>query len=78
MRSSEQGTTLFSAACAFIMIVVGLQLWLVSASVEALLSGELDVLGPAAAASVILALASGGILLHALDLDRRRRKGGIP
>lgn len=70
MRALEQRTALFTAACALIAILVGVQLWLISATVDAMLEGEKGVLVPAAAASGILALASGGILLYVLSFDR--------
>ena len=75
MRALEQGTALFTAACIFIAILVGIQLWLLSAAMDAMLCGEYRVLSPAAIASALLALASGGILLYAMNVDHKIRAG---
>ncbi|MBI4563770.1 MAG: hypothetical protein HY716_03635 [Planctomycetes bacterium] len=69
----RQGTTVFTAVGALIGVVVIVQLWLVSASLDALLSGDMKVLVPAAIASLLLFFLNGGLLLHALAFDRRTR-----
>ncbi len=43
-----QGSTLITAILSLIVIVVALQLWLVTAALEALLDGRQGILGPAA------------------------------
>lgn len=75
MDAHRQGTTLMTAICAFIAVLLIIQLWLVSASLEALLREDRAVLGPAAIASVVLFALNGGLLLHALRFDRRARGG---
>ncbi|MEO7327828.1 MAG: DUF6755 family protein [Minicystis sp.] len=77
MLIGRQGTTLMTAICAFIVILVVIQLWLVTASLEALLGGDRDVLAPAAIASAVLFAFNGALLLQALSYDRRttRRAG---
>jgi len=63
-----------TAICAFVGFIVIIQLWLVSAALDALLSGDRTVLAPAAVASLVLALVNGGLLLHALHFDRAVRR----
>jgi hypothetical protein len=60
-----------AALCLFIGIVVVIQLWLLSAAVDALLSGNQAVLWPAALASLFLLLINVGFLLFAVSYDRR-------
>jgi F0F1-type ATP synthase assembly protein I len=74
METRRQGIPLFTAVCALIATQVIIQLWLVAAALDALLSGHAAVLIPAAAASLVLFLVNGGLLLHALDFDRRIRE----
>ena len=49
MSLRRQGTTLFAAMLIFVGAAVVLQLWLLTLSVEALLSGQYKTLVPAAA-----------------------------
>ena len=60
--------------CAFIGVLVIIQLWLVTASLEALLSGDRVVLFPAAAASTALLLVNAGLMLGGWSFDRRMRR----
>ena len=71
---SEQGSTLFSGINAIIGTLVIIQLWLVSASLEALFSYEPSVLTPATIASFVLFGINGLLLAHALRFDRIRRQ----
>lgn len=75
MNTRRQGITLFTGILALIATLVVIQLWLVSAALDALLSGETGVLVPGAIASFVLFLANGGLLLHGLRFDRRLRRG---
>jgi hypothetical protein len=68
-----QGLTLFTAILWLIGIVVVIQLWLLSATLDALLGGDRRVLTPAALASVVLFLLNGGLLLFVIRFDRRLR-----
>ena len=74
MVPTARGTTLMTAICAFVGVIVIIQLWLVSAALDALLSDDRGVLVPAAVASLALAFANGGLLLHALRFDRDARR----
>ena len=71
---ARQGTTLFSAVCAFIGTLLVIQLWLVAASLEALYSNETAVLLPAMLASFSLFLINGRLFFLVIDFDRRLRK----
>ena len=70
MSLRRQGTTLFSAMLAFVASAVVLQLWLLTVSVEALLSGAYKTLVPAAAGSTILLLINAGLLRYVFRFDR--------
>jgi hypothetical protein len=74
VRRLTQGLTLFTAVLWLIGIVVVIQLWLVSAALDALLAGDRQVLAPAAIASLALFLMNGGLLLFILRFDRRLRR----
>lgn len=74
MRRLSQGLTLFTAILWLIGIVVVIQLWLVSAALDALLGGDRQVLVPAAIASLALFLLNGGLLFFVLRFDRRLRR----
>jgi membrane protease YdiL (CAAX protease family) len=74
MTPRDQATPVFTAICFFIATVVVIQLWLVSAALDALLGGRTAVAAPAAAASVVLFLVNGAFLLYAVALDRRTRR----
>lgn len=73
MDARSQGTTLMTAICSFLVVLLVIQIWLVSAALEALLGGDHGVLVPAAVASCALFAVSGGLLLFALRFDRRTR-----
>lgn len=71
---SGQGSTLLTGINALIGLLVAIQLWLVSASLEALYNDETAVLVPALVASFVLFLMNAGLLRHAMSFDRRRRQ----
>lgn len=70
MSSKSQGTTLFAAILILIASAVVLQLWLLTVSMEALLSGAYKTLVPAAAASTLLLAVNAGLLRYVLRFDR--------
>lgn len=63
-----------TAICAFIAVLLIIQIWLVSAALEALLSNDRGVLLPAALASLVIFAVNGGLLLHAVRFDRDLRR----
>jgi hypothetical protein len=76
METRQQGSTLFSAVLVLIAILVVIQLWLVAAAVDALLSRQSVVLVPTAIASIVLLALSGGLLWYVVSFDARLRHWG--
>ena len=74
MRERQQGLTLFTACLWLIGTIVVIQLWLVAASLDALLGGAVGILIPAGVASIILFLVNAGLLMSVLRFDRRIRR----
>lgn len=70
MSLRRQGTTLFSAMLAFVGAAAVLQLWLLTVSMEALLSGAYKTLIPAATGSTVLLLINAGLLRYVFRFDR--------
>ena len=58
---------------AFVGAAVVLQLWLLTVSMEALLSGEYKILAPAAAGSTVLLAINAGLLRYVFRFDRDAR-----
>jgi hypothetical protein len=75
MEPGRQGIPLFTGIGALIGTLLIIQLWLVSASLDALLGGDRSVAAPAALASLVLFLTNGVLLLHGLGYSRHRTKG---
>lgn len=74
METRRQGTTLFTGICVLIGTLVVIQLWLVSAALDALLSGAMGALVPAAFASLAILGVNGGLLLYIVRFDERLRR----
>jgi hypothetical protein len=64
-----EGTTLFSAILILVGTTVVVQLWLLTLSTEALLSGQTRILIPAAAGSSLLLLINAGLLRYVYRFD---------
>jgi Sec-independent protein secretion pathway component TatC len=73
METRQQGSTLFSAVLVLIAILVVIQLWLVAATVDALMARETTVLVPTAVASTVLFVMSGALLWYVISFDARMR-----
>ena len=73
METRQQGTTLFSALLVLIALLVVIQLWLVAAAVDALMSRQMIVLMPTAIASGVLFASSFGLLWYVVSFDTRLR-----
>jgi hypothetical protein len=73
VENRQQGSTLFSAILVLIALLVVIQLWLVAAAVDALMSRQTVVLVPTAIASGVLFLLSGGLLSYVVSFDARLR-----
>jgi len=70
MSIRSQGTALFTAVLALVATAVVLQLWLLTVSMQALLSGQYRTLIPAAAGSTILLAVNAGLLRYVFHFDR--------
>jgi hypothetical protein len=58
---------------AFVVMLVILQLWLLTATMNAYLGGDASVIWPAAGASVMCLLLNVGLLRYLFLIDRVRR-----
>jgi cytochrome b len=70
----SQGTTLFTALLALIGISVVVQLWLLAASVDALLRHEKGTSLHAAVGSAVLFVINGLLVLYVFNFDRKIRQ----
>ncbi len=70
MSVRTQGTTLFSAILILVGTTVVVQLWLLTVSTEALLSGQTRILIPAAVGSTLLLLINASLLRYVYRFDR--------
>ena len=69
----EQRLTIIYGMLAFILILVILQLWLLTATMNAYLGGDEGVIWPAAAASLFCLLLNAGLLRYLYYIERVRR-----
>ena len=69
----EQRTTVIYGMLAFVLILVILQLWLLTATMNAYLGGDEAVIWPAAGASVLCLLLNAGLLRYLYFIERVRR-----
>jgi len=69
----EQRTTIIYGMLAFILILVILQLWLFTATMNAYLGGDQAIIWPAAAASLLCLLLNAGLLRYLYRIERVRR-----
>lgn len=71
---SNQGSTLFAGINAVVGLLVAIQLWLVSAALEALFSNEYSAVFPGFVASLLLFVVNAALYSHGKAFDRRRRE----
>ena len=69
----QQRTTIVQGMLVFVLMLVVLQLWLLTATMNAYLGGDESVVWPAAGASMACLLLNGGLLRYLYQLDRERR-----
>jgi hypothetical protein len=69
----QQRATIVHGMLAFVVILVVLQLWLLTATMNAFLGGDESVIWPAAAASAACLLLNAGLLRYLYLIDRARR-----
>ena len=69
----EQRMTVIYGMIAFILILVILQLWLLTATMNAYLGGDEGVIWPAAGASILCLVLNAGLLRYLYFIERVRR-----
>ena len=68
-----QRTTIVNGMLAFVLMLVVLQLWLLTATMTAYLGGDQSVIWPAAVASVMCLLLNVGLLRYLYHIERTRQ-----
>ena len=71
--SRAQRATIVNGMLAFVVMLVILQLWLLTATMNAYLGGDDSVIWPAAGASVVCLLLNAGLLRYLYHIERTRR-----
>ena len=69
----DQRATIVNGMLAFVLMLVVLQLWLLTATMNAYLGGDTAIVWPAAAVSVGCLLLNLGLLRYLYYIERRRR-----
>jgi hypothetical protein len=69
----DQRTTIVYGMLAFVLMLVVLQLWLLTATMNAYLGGDDSVVLPAAGASLVCLLLNGGLLRYLYYIERMHR-----
>jgi Family of unknown function (DUF6755) len=65
----EQRATIVSGMLVFVLILVILQLWLLTATMNAYLGGDESLIWPAAAASIVCLLLNVGLLRYLYRIE---------
>jgi len=68
--SRDQRTTIVYGMLAFVLTIVILQLWLITATMNAYLGGDHSVIVPAAAVSLLCCLLNVGLLRYVGRMER--------
>ncbi len=68
-----QRATIVNGMLAFVLMLVVLQLWLLTATMNAYLGGDQSVIRPAAAASLVCLLLNAGLLRYLYYIERTRK-----
>jgi hypothetical protein len=68
-----QRTIIVNGMLAFVLMLVVLQLWLLTATMNAYLGGDGSVVWPAAAGSVLCLALNAGLLRYLYHIERTRR-----
>jgi hypothetical protein len=69
----DQRMTIVNGMLAFVVMLVVLQLWLLTATMNAYLGGDDSIVWPAAAASLVCLGLNAGLLRYLYYIERRRR-----
>lgn len=70
--SRDQRMTIVNGMLAFVLVLVVLQLWLLTATMNAYLGGDTSVVWPSAAASLGCLVLNAGLLRYLYYIERRR------
>jgi uncharacterized protein DUF6755 len=73
--SREQRVTIIHGMLVFVLVIVVLQLWLLTATMNAWLGGDDSIVWPAAAASAACLALNVGLFRYLLRLERTRGGG---
>jgi hypothetical protein len=68
-----QRATIVNGMLAFVIVLVVLQLWLLTATMNAYLGGDRSVIWPAAVASLACLLLNAGLLRYLYHIERTRQ-----
>jgi len=68
-----QRATIVNGMLAFVVVLVVLQLWLLTATMNAYLGGDESVIWPAAAGSLVCLLLNVGLLRYLYHIERTRQ-----
>ncbi len=68
--SRRQKMTIVQGILCIVLIIVVLQLWLLTATMNAFLGGEESVIVPAAVASIVCLLLNAGLLWYVYRMER--------
>jgi len=68
-----QRATIVNGMLSFVLMLVVLQLWLLTATMNAYLGGDDSVIWPAAAASILCLLLNAGLLRYLYQIERTRQ-----
>jgi hypothetical protein len=69
--SRQQKTTIVFGILSIVLMIVVLQLWLLTATMNAFLAGQERVIVPAALASIICFALNAGLLTYVYKMERR-------
>ncbi len=69
--SRQQKTTIVFGILSIVLMMVVLQLWLLTATMNAFLAGQEGVILPAAIASIICFALNAGLLTYVYKMERR-------
>lgn len=68
----QQRMTIVNGMLAFVLVLIVLQLWLLTATMNAFLGGDDGIVWPAAGASAICLMLNAGLLRYLYYIDRAR------
>ena len=69
--SRHQKLTIVNGILAIVAMIVVMQLWLLTATMNSFLAGDESVVLPAALASLVCLLLNGGLLWYVYQMERR-------